>query len=216
MSVSANVTANKAVLDLASRYRETFLYRIWRMGMNSIERGNKDHWTIHPKRVDALRAEMNAGQGEQDFAANVGGFGGTRGTREDYEKMLTPESRDPRGYVLPSDQADFPTATKFVNALLEGGVHVHRATREFSVGGKQYPAGSYVVKSAQAFRPHVLDMFEPQDHPNDFEYPGGPPIPPYDYAGWTLAFLMGVVVRSKSQAMLSRYLGWMSACEQLG
>jgi hypothetical protein len=38
----------------------------------------------------------------------------------------------------------------------------------------------------------VLDMFEPQDHPNDFVSPGGPPIPPYDAAGWTLAFQMGV------------------------
>src|SRR5690606_834209 len=55
-----------------------------------------------------------------------------------------------------------------------------------------YPAGSYVVKTAQAFRPHVIDMFEPQDHPNDFLYEGGPPIAPYDSAGWTLAFLMGV------------------------
>jgi hypothetical protein len=35
-------------------------------------------------------------------------------------------------------------------------------------------------------------MFEPQDHPNDFRYPGGPPIPPYDIAGWTLALQMGV------------------------
>ena len=35
-------------------------------------------------------------------------------------------------------------------------------------------------------------MFEPQDHPDDFQYPGGPPIPPYDSAGWTLAFQMGV------------------------
>ena len=48
------------------------------------------------------------------------------------------------------------------------------------------------MKTAQAFRPHVLDMFEPQDHPNDFPYPGGPPIPPYDSAGWTLAYQMGV------------------------
>ena len=191
-SVEYSVTANKAVLDLASRYRETFLYRIWRMGMNSIERGNEDSWTIHPKRVEALRTAMNAGRGEQDFAANVGGFGGTRGSRADYEKMLTPETRDPRGYVLSADQADFPTATKLVNALLENGVHVHRATADFSVGGKQYPAGSYVVKSAQAFRPHVLDMFEPQDHPNDFRYPGAPPTPPYDNAGWTLAMQMGV------------------------
>jgi hypothetical protein len=35
-------------------------------------------------------------------------------------------------------------------------------------------------------------MFEPQDHPNDFRYPGGPPIPPYDATGYTLAFQMGV------------------------
>jgi hypothetical protein len=35
-------------------------------------------------------------------------------------------------------------------------------------------------------------MFEPQDHPNDFQYPGGPPVPPYDAAGWTLAYQMGV------------------------
>ncbi|KAI9549899.1 LOW QUALITY PROTEIN: hypothetical protein GHT06_005787 [Daphnia sinensis] len=60
--------------------------------------------------------------------------------------------------------------------------------------GKSYPAGSYIVKTAQAFRPHVIDMFEPQDHPNDFLYPGGPPIRPYDAAGWTLAYQMGVEV----------------------
>ena len=35
-------------------------------------------------------------------------------------------------------------------------------------------------------------MFEPQDHPDDIPYPGGPPTPPYDNAGWTLAFQMGV------------------------
>jgi hypothetical protein len=35
-------------------------------------------------------------------------------------------------------------------------------------------------------------MFEPQDHPNVFPVPGGPPTPPYDVAGWTLAFQMGV------------------------
>ena len=75
---------------------------------------------------------------------------------------------------------------------MKTGVTVHRATAAFTVGGKSYPAGSFVVKTAQAFRPHVLDMFEPQDHPHDFAYPGGPPIPPYDSAGWTLAYQMGV------------------------
>jgi hypothetical protein len=35
-------------------------------------------------------------------------------------------------------------------------------------------------------------MFEPQDHPDDIPYPGGPPTPPYDATGYTLAFQMGV------------------------
>jgi hypothetical protein len=35
-------------------------------------------------------------------------------------------------------------------------------------------------------------MFEPQDYPNDFAYPGAPPTRPYDIAGYTLAYQMGV------------------------
>src|SRR5205085_7107526 len=95
-------------------------------------------------------------------------------------------------FVLPSDQADFATATQFINALIKTGIVVHRATTRFTVGEKTYPAGSYVVKAAQPFRPHVLDMFEPQDHPDDIPYPGAPPTRPYDSAGYTLAFQMGV------------------------
>ncbi len=47
-----------------------------------------------------------------------------------------PEDRDPRAYVIPSSQADFSTATRFINALLETGIAVHRATREFTAGGQ--------------------------------------------------------------------------------
>ena len=71
--------------------------------------------------------------------------------------------------------------------LAETGIAVERASKAFSVQGKQYPAGSYVVHTAQAFRPHVMDMFEPQVHPDVFPFPGSPPTPPYDNAGWTLA-----------------------------
>jgi hypothetical protein len=102
------------------------------------------------------------------------------------------DKRDPRGYIIPADQPDFLTAVKFVNTLRHVGVYVDQATAAFSVGGKQYPAGSFVIKTAQAARAHVLDMMEPQDHPNDFAYPGGPPRRPYDNAGWTLAYEMGV------------------------
>ncbi len=176
-SVEYSVTANRAVLDYASRHREQLLYNIWRMGRNAIERGNRDSWTITPKVVEA---------------AQGGGRGGRGGT-SDFERLFhDPARRDPRGFVLPADQPDFLTATKFINALLAAGVQVHRATDDFELKGKKYPRGSYVVKCAQAFRAHVLDMFEPQDHPNDFAYPGGPPIAPYDSAGYTLAFQMGI------------------------
>ncbi len=176
-SIDYSQTANRAVLDYASRNREHLLFNIWRMGMNSIERGSRDSWTVLPAEIEAAAAEV-----------------GRRGGVEDYDRLLrSPEDRDPRGYVLPSDQADFLTATKFVNTLLKNGVTVHRATAAFEAGGRSYPAGSWVVKTAQAFRPHVLDMFEPQNHPNDFAYPGAPPTAPYDNAGWTLAYQMGVV-----------------------
>ena len=109
-----------------------------------------------------------------------------------YNQVLKdPARRDPRVYVMPADQADFPTATKFINTLRYIGVEVHQATAPFSAGGKTYPAGSYVVKTAQAGRAHVLDMFEPQDHPNDMDE-RGIPRRPYDSAGWTLAYQMGV------------------------
>ncbi|HEX7123540.1 MAG TPA: M14 metallopeptidase family protein, partial [Gemmatimonadaceae bacterium] len=201
-SIEYSVTANYAIFDLASKRREDFLFNIYRMGKNSIERGSRDHWTTVATEVDALAAAVDSAQrtGRQGRAGGGGGGGrGGRGGvpgelgRELYRRVLNdPADRDPRGYIIPSNQPDFPTATKFVNALRKVNVAVHRATASFTVNGKTYPAGSYVVKTAQAFRPHVLDMFEPQVHPNDFAYPGGPPRPPYDNAGWTLAFQMGV------------------------
>jgi len=192
---------NRAIVDYASRNREPLLYNIWRMGMNSIERGSKDYWTITPKRVEALKAAAGPSGGGRRGAqlaagggdAPGGGFGAASVPSELYEKILhDPAMRDPRGYVMPANQADFPTATRFVNSLLKNGITVLKANAAFTVAGKNYPAGSYVVKTAQAFRPFVRDMFEPQDHPRDDLFPGGPPIPPYDIAGWTLAMQMGV------------------------
>jgi len=200
-SIDYSITANWAVLDIASRNKENFLYNIYQMGKNSIERGNRDSWTPTPRRIlaaqDALSGGRAGGRGGDAPVADEpdagGGRSGRGGSPEDFKRLLRdPAMRDPRGFVLPADQPDFPTAAKFVNALLKTGVTVHRATAPFAVAGKNYPAGSYVVKAAQAFRPHVLDMFEPQDHPDDIPYPGGPPTRPYDNAGWTLAYQMGV------------------------
>ncbi|HZE07300.1 MAG TPA: M14 metallopeptidase family protein [Gemmatimonadaceae bacterium] len=195
-SIAYELTANRAVLDFASRYRETILYNIYRMGRNSIERGSTDTWTTTPRRVAALEAAL-----PPDSSRVPGGDNGapprtTRSSPAELAKytsiMRDPADRDPRGYIIPADQPDFPTAVKFANALIKTGIEVLRARAPFSIGGRNYPENSLVVTTAQAFRPHVLDMFEPQDHPNDIPYPGAPPTPPYDNAGWTLAYQMGV------------------------
>src|SRR5450755_2479599 len=54
-SIDYSMTANRAVLDLASKYREDFLFDIYQMGRNSIQRGSQDSWTITPKRIEALK-----------------------------------------------------------------------------------------------------------------------------------------------------------------
>lgn len=197
-SIDYEIELNWAVLDYASRYRETLLYNIYRMGKNSIERGNRDYWTITPKRIAALTAAAKAKDPKflADPAAegnSPGGSNAANAPADLYEKILhDPALRDPRGYIISARQDDLPTAVKFVDSLLKNGITVLKATAPFEVAEKNYPAGSYVVKAAQAYRPFVRDMFEPQDHPNDFRYPGGPPNRPYDITGWTLAMQMGV------------------------
>src|SRR5215207_5885629 len=57
-SIDYSVTANYAVLDLASRYKDQFLYNIYKMGANQIERGSRDHWTITEDDMDRLRATV--------------------------------------------------------------------------------------------------------------------------------------------------------------
>jgi hypothetical protein len=182
-SVDYSMSFNRGVLDYASRNRENLLFNIYKMGQRSIEHGSGDYWTPSPSRINAVAEKLGGG-----------GRGGRTPEAEAaaWAELHKPELRDPRAFIIPSDQRDFPTAVKFINALREVNVTVHRATAAFQANGKSYPAGSFVVMTNQAFRPHVLDMFEPQDHPNVIPYPGAPPTRPYDNAGWTLAFQMGV------------------------
>ncbi|NGF56463.1 peptidase [Parapedobacter sp. SGR-10] len=179
-SIDYSVSLNMAVLHYAANNKEDLLYNIYKMGHNSIKRGSEASLAIHPGQIRYMKEVSKI-----DTTGKI--------PSKWYDVLKEDKSRhDPIAYVIPSNQPDFGTAIKFINRLILSGIEVERADKAFALEGKNYPAGSYVVRLAQAFRPHILDMFEPQNHPDDFEYAGGPPIPPYDAAGWTLAYTMGV------------------------
>ncbi len=99
---------------------------------------------------------------------------------------------EPFAFVIPKKQHDYPTTLRMLKTLMFGGVQIHQANEDFVADGKFYPAGSYVVLLSQPYRPYTQAILERQKYPNMRQYPGGPPIPPYDNAGWTLPLQMGV------------------------
>ncbi|HEX8184511.1 MAG TPA: M14 metallopeptidase family protein, partial [Blastocatellia bacterium] len=101
------------------------------------------------------------------------------------------KSEAPFAYIVPAQQLDRPTADRMIRILIEQGVEVHRAKSDFTVDGKTYAKGSYVILLAQPYRANVKCLFEAQRYPDRRIYPGGPAEPPYDVAGWTLPMQMG-------------------------
>ena len=193
-SIDYSVSLNYGVLDYASRFGDKLLLNMYTMGRNAVNKGNTDTWTLTPKYIAAIETNYNKDKKEGKVVVAAGANASQIPMKYYDDVLKNPIYRDARGYIVSANQNDFPTAVKFINSLLKSGVLVEKATAKFTANGKSFPAGSYIVKTNQAFRPHVLDMFEPQDHPNDFQYPGGPPVRPYDAAGWTLAYSMGVEV----------------------
>ncbi len=72
----------------------------------------------------------------------------------------------PVAYVIPPEQHDPPAAALFVETLMRGAVEVHRADGPFSADGTLYPAGTWVVRMDQPFRPFAKDLLEPQRYPD--------------------------------------------------
>jgi hypothetical protein len=143
------LTASMAVVDLASRRREEWLYDIFQMG----------------------RDQIAAGAGET--------------------------------FVVPPSQWDPPTAVALINTLRRGGLEIDEALEDFSAGGVTYPAGSFILRGAQAFRGYLRDLLRPQRYPERRGVAGGSERP-YDITGWTLPLQMGVRVDDVAAAVTVR------------
>ncbi len=93
----------------------------------------------------------------------------------------------PYGYVIPAVQKDMPDTVLMIQNLLDNGIEIQKASTNFVVKGKSYPAGSYIIKMNQPYARLAFALFE------RFTWPEGSP-PPYDATAWQYDLMRDVVV----------------------
>ncbi len=110
----------------------------------------------------------------------------------------------PYAWIIPREQWDLPTAALLVNRMLLLGIKVFEAESAFVSDGVSYPAGTWVIPMSQPFALFIKAVFEEQDYPDLSKYPTlwqgivrpqkfpDAYMPPYDLAGWSLPYQMGV------------------------
>jgi hypothetical protein len=102
--------------------------------------------------------------------------------------------REPYAFVIPAKQRDPGVLRHLLETLRFGLVEIETATAPFTAGGKQYAAGTFVIRMQQPYSSFAKTLLEKQNYPDLRLYPGGPPQQPYDVTAHTLPMLMGVEV----------------------
>lgn len=92
----------------------------------------------------------------------------------------------PYAYIIPQAQRDPMAPVELLRRLGFMGIRISQADRDFTYDGTSYSKGTWVIPMDQEFGELVRELLEPQD------YPDLPQGRPYDAAGWTLPYQMGV------------------------
>ncbi len=148
---------------------------------------------------DAVRYMVGASMSVLDTAAKYRQellYNRYQAARDNIERF---RKEPPFAYVIPQEQHDLPTAAGLVEKLMINGIEVHQSEKPFAANGREYRAGCWVVLMDQPFAPLVKELFQVQQYPDLRDTPSGPPVLPYDVAGWTLPLQMGVEVNTVAQ-----------------
>jgi hypothetical protein len=132
------------------------------------------------------------------------------------DNMARFSKEPPYAYVISHLQRDLPTAATLVQKMMLNGIEVHQVTESFRANGRAYPADSWVILMNQPFSPLVKELFEAQQYPELRESPNGPPIRPYDVAGWTLPMQMDVHVDAVTEPIDQAQLARLRKLEKFG
>ncbi|MEU8821408.1 M14 family zinc carboxypeptidase [Actinoplanes sp. NPDC048796] len=142
--------------------------------------------------ADTNRASLLAGQIEQ-FRRGWAGEP-QRSVPDGYVPGFGPEDRYsttfPRAYVVPAGarQRSAPAAARLVNHLIAHDVRVTEARTSFTLNGRRYPAGSYVVDMHQPKRGLANVLLEAGRDISSL-------VPQmYDISGWSHRLLWGASV----------------------
>ena len=104
------------------------------------------------------------------------------------------QQEPPYAYFIPQDQDDPVSVVEMLRRLAFNGVRVSRLTRSIPFDGLTYAQGTWVILMNQEYAELVRQVLDEQSYPDLRQYPQGPPEQPYDAAGWTLPYQMGVKV----------------------
>lgn len=116
-------------------------------------------------------------------------------------------SEAPYGFIFPNKQNDPLAALRLLQALQDLGVRIHMAKKEFTSNGVIYPEGTHIVLLSQISRPYLLAVLSGTlYHESPWtRAPDGAPLPPYDWASYSLAEFMGVKVLEASEPVVGKF-----------
>lgn len=143
--------------------------------------------------ADGVAYNLSASLAVLGLAAGMPEHWSLKSWRMAKDQIAAGEKGSPYAYVIPSAQWDPSSALELARRLQMNGVAVEQASAAFTADGKEFPAGSYIVRAAQPFRGYLMDLLEPHKYP-EIRLNGGPVKEPYDSSGYTLSMQMGVDV----------------------
>ncbi|MGD9344557.1 MAG: M14 family metallopeptidase [Candidatus Aminicenantes bacterium] len=110
-----------------------------------------------------------------------------------HKKAVDP-GKKPYAFVITKKQRSISTTLDMMEVLILGGVEIHRAVESFSADEHPYPAGTFIIYTAQPYGGFAKTLCEVQKYPEIRETPEGPLKTPYDVVAHTLPLLMDVDV----------------------